>query len=92
MQTNPNGFSLAGNYPNPFNPSTRISYALKSNGAVRLSVYDLTGREVAVLVDGIQNAGEHDILFSGAGLTGGIYFYKLQTENEVAAGKMILAK
>jgi hypothetical protein len=86
-----NGFSLASNYPNPFNPSTRISYTLRSRSSVRLSVCNLMGREVAVLADGIQNAGEHDILFSGAGLPGGIYFYRLQTENEVAVRKMILA-
>jgi hypothetical protein len=87
-----NGFSLAGNYPNPFNPITRISYALRSPGAVRLSVYDLLGREKAVLANGIQNAGEHQVEFSGAGLPGGIYIYKLQTGNNVVARKMILAK
>ncbi len=85
-------FSLAGNYPNPFNPSTRISYRLESPGRVRLSVADLTGREVSVLADGIQNAGEHEILFSAAGLAGGIYFCRLQAGNGVAVGKMILAK
>jgi hypothetical protein len=87
-----NRFELAQNYPNPFNPSTRIHYTLKSNGKVRLSVYDLEGREVAVLVDGVQNAGAHDAVFSGAGLTSGIYFYRLQTADEVITKKMALVR
>jgi len=91
-ETNPAVFSLAQNYPNPFNPSTNISYTLQSSGKVRLSVYDLSGREIAVLVDRIESAGSHRVAFSGAGLTSGIYFYKLQTANEVITKKMVLAK
>jgi len=85
-------YSLEQNYPNPFNPSTTIFYSLKSNGKVRLSVYDLMGREVAVLVDGNQSSGRHDVAFSGANLTSGIYFYKLQTASEVITKKMTLMK
>ncbi len=89
---NPNVFSLEQNYPNPFNPSTNISYTLKNNGKVRLSVYDLLGREVAVLVNGVQTAGSHKATFSGEGLGSGMYFYKLQTGNDVISKKMVLLK
>jgi hypothetical protein len=89
---NPVVYSLSQNYPNPFNPSTAIQYALKSSGKVRLSVYDVMGREVAVLVDGVQNAGRHEVTFSGAILASGIYFYKLQTTDAVTTKKMALVK
>jgi hypothetical protein len=85
-------FGLSQNYPNPFNPDTKIHYELKSHGQVRLSVYDLMGREVAVLVEGIQNAGSYTVTFSGAGLHSGIYFYRLQTTKEVITKKMVLTK
>ncbi|MDZ7260683.1 MAG: T9SS type A sorting domain-containing protein [candidate division KSB1 bacterium] len=90
--TVPANFALGQNYPNPFNPITRIAYALKVNGKVRLSVYDLMGKEVAVLVDGIQSAGNHEVQFSGANLTSGIYFYKLQSADQVITKKMMLVK
>jgi len=85
-------FALSQNYPNPFNPTTNISYTLKSRGKVRLLVYDLLGRELAVLVDGVQNAGMYKVVFSGADLTSGIYFYSLQTPKEVITKKMALIK
>ena len=88
----PAEFNLLQNYPNPFNPSTTISYTLKTSGNVKLSVYDLTGHEVAILVDGIQSAGNHDVQFDGANLTSGIYFYKLQTADQIFTRKMTLVK
>ena len=88
----PNEFSLYQNYPNPFNPSTKISYSLKTNSEVRLSIYDPVGREVALLIDKYQNAGKHELAFSGKNLTSGIYFYKLQTVDGVLTKKMILVK
>ena len=91
-QLQPDIFALAQNYPNPFNPSTDISYTLKSSGQVRLSVYDILGREVAVLVNDIQAAGQHDVKFSANHLSSGIYFYKLQQANEVITKKMMLLK
>jgi hypothetical protein len=91
-QLNPSVFSLAQNYPNPFNPTTNISYTLKNSGKIRLSVFDLLGREVAVLANGIQNAGEHKVAFTGSGLSSGIYFYKLQAGTEVITKKMTLLK
>jgi hypothetical protein len=91
-QMTPGAFALSQNYPNPFNPTTEIAYALRSSGKVRLSVYDLTGREVAVLVDGIQSAGSHTALFSASGLSSGIYFYKLRTADDVVTKRMTLLK
>jgi hypothetical protein len=85
-------YALSQNYPNPFNPATTIPYALKSNGRVRLAVYDLMGKEVAVLVDGIQAAGNHQAQFAGTNLTSGIYFYKLQAGDQVFTKKMTLVK
>jgi hypothetical protein len=91
-QLKPGVFALEQNYPNPFNPSTDISYTLKNSGKVRLSVYDILGREVAVLINDIQTAGQHEVRFSASGLSSGIYFYKLQEANEVVTKKMLLLK
>jgi len=85
-------FVLGQNYPNPFNPTTTISYDLKSSGKVRLAVYDLMGKEVAVLMDGVQTTGNHKIQFTGSNLTSGIYFYKLETADQVFVKKMTLMK
>jgi len=86
------GFALAQNYPNPFNLSTIISYCLARSGKVRLAVYDLTGREVALLVDWIQPAGVHEVLFHATHLTSGIYFYKLETSEGVLTQKLTVLK
>ena len=91
-QTLPDRQNLSQNYPNPFNPTTTIAYALKVSGKVRLCVYDLTGKEVAVLADGIQTAGNHEVQFNGVELTSGIYFYKLETTEQVITRKMTLIK
>lgn len=75
----PDGFRLDQNYPNPFNPSTTIRYTLGAPQAVQLRVYDLLGREVAVLVDGPRAAGEHTVVFEAGDLPGGLYLYRLET-------------
>ena len=83
---------LLGNYPNPFNPETTISYALPQGAEVRLAVYDLLGHEVAVLVDGSQSAGQHTVRFDGGDLPSGSYAYRLQVGEEVVARTMTLVK
>jgi hypothetical protein len=88
----PEKFSLSQNYPNPFNPTTNISYALPQSGNVRLSVYNVLGQEVAVLVNGVQEAGLHNATFDGKDLTSGVYFYRLQSESNTATLKMMLLK
>jgi hypothetical protein len=88
----PNQYNLSQNYPNPFNPSTSIDYSLNRATKVRLAVYDVTGREVAVLVDGVQNSGAYTARFSASGLPSGVYFYKLKTAFETISKKMLLVK
>ena len=88
-------FSLGQNKPNPFNPSTQITYVLTNPTHVSLKVYDLIGREVATLVDQMQSAGEYTVEFDASkygSMTSGIYFYKLETEKYSEVKKMILAK
>ncbi|MCE1166453.1 MAG: T9SS type A sorting domain-containing protein, partial [Bacteroidetes bacterium] len=82
----------AKNYPNPFNPVTTISYTLRENTSVRLTVYDRLGREVKTLVDENQSAGTHTVDFNGGNLPSGIYFYRIKTNDKTEVQKMILAK
>jgi hypothetical protein len=82
----------AKNYPNPFNPNTTISYTLKENASVRVTVYDRLGREVKVLVDENQGAGTHTVEFSASNLPSGIYFYRIKANEKTEVKKMILAK
>jgi hypothetical protein len=88
----PTTFSLSQNYPNPFNPSTKITYSVKSSGKVSLVVYDVLGREVSVLVNGVQKAGNHQVTFSGSNLASGIYFYRLESLGQTITKKMVLMK
>jgi hypothetical protein len=85
-------FALEQNYPNPFNPSTTIRYQLEKTGEVRLSVFDVTGKEVSVLVNGSQNAGEHQVEFSGENLSSGVYLYRLVSGDQSYVKKMMLVK
>jgi photosystem II stability/assembly factor-like uncharacterized protein len=73
-------FELYQNYPNPFNPSTTISYYLPSPARVILKVYDITGKEIAFLSEGINSAGSHSVNFRGENLPSGIYFYELSVQ------------
>ncbi len=85
-------FALLGSYPNPFNPSTTISYTLDNANSVKLAVYDLSGREVATLVDGYREIGTHEVTFDASGLASGVYVYRLTSGMKVASGKMVLMK
>ncbi len=76
--THPIRFVLKQNYPNPFNPNTTIRYEMPKSTEVRLSVYDLLGREVTVLVNERRDAGVHEVKFDGSNLASGVYFYQLQ--------------
>lgn len=94
------GFSLSQNYPNPFNPSTVIRYQVpegmkqETENSVSLKVYDVSGKEVATLVNGMQEAGMHSVTFNTAdyGLTSGVYFYELKAGSFSSVKKMILSK
>jgi hypothetical protein len=85
-------FALKGNYPNPFNPSTVISYSLPEAMYTKLIVYDVLGREVVTLTDGVQTAGTHEATFRADGLSSGVYFYRLQAGNNVSISRMMLTK
>ncbi len=74
----PADFRLAQNYPNPFNPTTTIAYALPAARHVRLRVFDMLGREVAILTDAFRAPGAHEVVFDAEGLPGGIYLYRLE--------------
>lgn len=90
--TVPAAFDLAPVYPNPFNPSTTIRYTLAAGGAVRLAVYDVLGREVAVLADGRQAAGPHAVQWAAGALPGGVYFVRLATPGGVRTTRAVLLK
>lgn len=85
-------YKLQQNYPNPFNPSTQINFSLAEPGNVQLKVYNVTGDEVATLADGFRAAGDYNIAFNAAGLSSGIYFYKLITGSFAETKKMVLTK
>jgi Secretion system C-terminal sorting domain len=91
-QVGPSKFALEQNYPNPFNPTTTIQYTVKSTGNVSLKVYDVVGREVANLVDGTQNAGNHEVKFLASNLASGVYFYRLVSPSGTMVKKMMLLK
>lgn len=88
----PEAIALRQNYPNPFNPSTTIEYQLEQAQQVRLSIYDVLGREVAVLAEGVQPAGTFHAGFDASGLASGIYLYKLQTKSTSLTRTMTLLK
>jgi hypothetical protein len=88
-------YQLAQNYPNPFNPETLIKYSLAKDGFVKISVYDMIGRQVAVLVNGNKLAGNHQVEFDAnyyGGLSSGIYYYKIEAGEFSDIKKMILLK
>jgi hypothetical protein len=85
-------YSLAQNFPNPFNPITTIRFELVQSGNVLLTVYNLAGQQVATLINGSLEAGAHNFEFDAASLTSGIYFYRLEADNFVAQKKMLLLK
>jgi hypothetical protein len=88
----PQSLSLAQNYPNPFNPATTILYVIPRAGRVRLAIYDLLGREVAVLVDAPQASGRHLARWEAYGAASGTYFYRLQTGESVRTMRMTLLR
>lgn len=88
----PRDFALYQNYPNPFNPTTRIKYSLQKSSHVSLKVFDVLGREVASLVDGVQDADVKGIEFDAGKLSSGVYFYRLQAGGFVETKKMVLMR
>jgi hypothetical protein len=83
---------LHQNYPNPFNPSTEIRWTMDVGRQTRLAIYDMLGREVAVLVDGVMSAGSHQVTFDGSALSSGIYLVRLTSGSESRIMRMTLLK
>jgi hypothetical protein len=90
--TTPENFSLSQNYPNPFNPVTKISFAIPKNNLVTLKIYDISGKEVATLINENMSAGEYEATFDASKLSSGVYFYKLTSGNFNDVKKMMLLK
>ena len=88
----PDSFELEGNYPNPFNPTTTITFTVPEASPVRLAVYDMLGRQVQVLVDSNVAAGRNEVVFEAAGLPTGTYLYRLTTPQGSFVKKMMLVK
>jgi len=85
-------YSLEQNYPNPFNPATLINYSIAAEGNVSIKVYDITGKEAAVIIDGFKPAGNYSVEFNASSLPSGVYFYKIKTEGFEETKKMLLVK
>jgi hypothetical protein len=88
----PAEYGLSDNHPNPFNPATKITYTLKDAAEVKLEVFDIAGRLVATLADGLQTAGRYQVTFDGKDLAGGMYFYRLRAGSFAQTKRMLLVK
>jgi len=95
----PNRIALLGNYPNPFNPTTTLRYALPQAGEVTIQVFDVLGRRVSTLSYGLQAAGLNEATLDAAGLASGVYLYRVQVASQAtgavlasATGRMMLLK
>jgi hypothetical protein len=85
-------YSLEQNYPNPFNPTTAIRYNVPKNGPVSIKLFDITGREVATLVNEVKSAGSYEIKLDASGLASGVYFYRMTANDFVSVKKMSILK
>jgi hypothetical protein len=88
----PQAIGLFQNFPNPFNAQTTISYSLSQPGSVSLSIYNIMGQELATVVDEVQEAGEHRVVWDAEGMASGVYFYHLSGEGVDETHKMILLR
>jgi hypothetical protein len=88
----PTHYSLQQNYPNPFNPSTTISFTLPSKSHVTLKVFDIMGREIAILVNGEMFAGNHTQKWNPSNISSGIYFYRLEAGSYTETKKLVLLR
>jgi hypothetical protein len=90
--TRPTDHCLSQNFPNPFNPTTTISFGLKNSSKVDLKVYDINGCEIVTLINEVKSAGQYSVPFDGSNLCSGVYMYKMVVDNNVYMKKMLLLK
>ncbi|MGD8781391.1 MAG: T9SS type A sorting domain-containing protein [Ignavibacteria bacterium] len=88
----PDEFKLEQNYPNPFNPTTNIAYSIPKQTNVNITIYDLLGNKLSVLLDEIKTRGNYTTEFDGSNLTSGVYYYYMKTEEFAKTKKMLLLK
>ena len=88
----PETFSLEQNFPNPFNPTTKIAYNIPKESKVKIEVFDVLGRLVVTLVNETQITGKYTVDFEASELSSGVYVYKLTTQNQILSRKMMLLK
>jgi len=92
-QNIPSSFSLSQNYPNPFNPSTTIEYSIPKASYVTLKVFDVLGKQVALIADEFKQAGNYKVNYDAGRLSSGVYYYTIHTDNGfVDSKKMMLVK
>jgi hypothetical protein len=91
-QVIPAEFQLEQNYPNPFNPSTTMRYGLPNRSHVQMAIFNTLGQQVALLVQGEQEAGYHEVRFDASGLSSGVYFYRLHAGDFVQTRKLLLIR
>ena len=92
FSSGPHTFELSGIYPNPFNPSTDVTFTIPSDAFVRLSAYNLQGQEVAVIHDGFQSVGEHSYTWNATNMASGVYYVRLVSGNKAETMKVVLMK
>ena len=92
FQSGPHSFELSKLYPNPFNPSTQISFSLPMDGHVQLAAYDVRGKEVDMIFEGAQSFGAHSYTWNASKLPSGVYYVRLQAGEMVTSQKALLIK
>ena len=92
IESTPHTFKLNNNYPNPFNPSTKISYSIPKQSKVTLKIFDIIGNEISTVVNEEKPVGIYEVEFDASKLVSGVYFYKLQAGNFIETKKMILLR
>jgi len=88
----PNTFTLGANYPNPFNPSTRIPFNLPEGGKIRLEIFDLAGRSVVTLLNGVVSAGQHSVNWPPTAIASGVYLVRLTQGTHTSSRKLMFLK
>ena len=92
FQSGPHSFELSKLYPNPFNPSTEVSFSLPMDGHVQLTAYDVRGKEVDMIFEGAQSVGSHSYIWNASNLPSGVYYIRLQAGSMVTSQKALLIK